>query len=361
MIRSWTHGVRRVVARTLARPASGPRLEALRATLVFADVSGFTAMSERLARRGKIGAEETTMVINRCFAGLERATRLGAGEILKFGGDAVLAWFEGSEHAVRGAAAALQMQQEMRELRRLRTQAGTVSLRLSTGVASGTAYRFLTSAEPRDLLLAGPLPSEVVACESAAGAGDVVVSAATAARLPERCLGEARGPGRLLRTVPPVPMVEVPAVPADVDLRSALPAHLRDHEPGDGEHRLRRIAFVQFRGTDAVLAADARRPSPRARRLLCAVQHACRSHGVTFVSTDVDRDAGKIILGRGAAGLRPRRGPDARGDPRHRRPGSRGAPARGGPPRPRLRRRRGQRRPARVDGHGRRDEHSRRG
>jgi class 3 adenylate cyclase len=36
-------------------------------TLCFVDLSGFTQLSERLARRGRIGAEELTDVLNRVF------------------------------------------------------------------------------------------------------------------------------------------------------------------------------------------------------------------------------------------------------------------------------------------------------
>ena len=36
-------------------------------TLVFADVSGFTPLTERLARQGKVGAEELTDVLNEVF------------------------------------------------------------------------------------------------------------------------------------------------------------------------------------------------------------------------------------------------------------------------------------------------------
>ena len=35
-------------------------------TMVFVDISGFTAMSERLARFGKVGAEEVTEVLGAC-------------------------------------------------------------------------------------------------------------------------------------------------------------------------------------------------------------------------------------------------------------------------------------------------------
>ena len=41
-------------------------------TLVFADVSGFTALTERLSRRGRIGAEEIVETLNRVFGPMLR-------------------------------------------------------------------------------------------------------------------------------------------------------------------------------------------------------------------------------------------------------------------------------------------------
>ena len=42
----------------------------LEGTMAFVDISGFTAMSERLAGRGKAGAEEVNEVMNATFARL---------------------------------------------------------------------------------------------------------------------------------------------------------------------------------------------------------------------------------------------------------------------------------------------------
>ena len=42
----------------------------LEGTLVSADISGFTALSERLAARGKQGAEELSTLICDCFDGM---------------------------------------------------------------------------------------------------------------------------------------------------------------------------------------------------------------------------------------------------------------------------------------------------
>ena len=59
-------------------------------SMLSADISGFTALSERLADKGKAGAEEITSLINRCFSALIDAAYEYGGEVLKFGGDAIL-------------------------------------------------------------------------------------------------------------------------------------------------------------------------------------------------------------------------------------------------------------------------------
>ncbi len=68
-------------------------------TMVFVDISGFTAMSERLARFGKVGAEEVTEVLGECFSGLLAAAYPLGGRLIKFGGDALLLFFDGPSPA----------------------------------------------------------------------------------------------------------------------------------------------------------------------------------------------------------------------------------------------------------------------
>ncbi len=59
-------------------------------TLAFIDISGFTAMSERLSSLGREGAEEVTEVMNATFAALLGVAYAQGGGLLKFGGDALL-------------------------------------------------------------------------------------------------------------------------------------------------------------------------------------------------------------------------------------------------------------------------------
>ena len=62
------------------------RHRALDCTLVFADISGFTRMTEMLAVRGKVGAEEMADLINATFLPLlATAYEYGAGPVRRDG------------------------------------------------------------------------------------------------------------------------------------------------------------------------------------------------------------------------------------------------------------------------------------
>src|SRR5690606_40877338 len=84
-------------------------------TLLFADISGFTALTERLSRRGRIGAEEIVETLNRVFGPMLRIAAARGGELLKFGGDALLFLFQGSDHVEEACDAAVEMRTALRQ------------------------------------------------------------------------------------------------------------------------------------------------------------------------------------------------------------------------------------------------------
>lgn len=93
-------------------------------SLAFVDISGFTRLTERLATKGKIGAEELTEILDAVFGELlDIAYADGAG-LIKWGGDAVLLLFHGEEHAVRACHAAYGMRRAMRRIGRVQTSVG---------------------------------------------------------------------------------------------------------------------------------------------------------------------------------------------------------------------------------------------
>ena len=120
------------IAVELGRTA-GPRWEQIDGSMLSADISGFTALSERLAAKGKAGAEQITDLINGCFSGLIDAASAYGGEVLKFGGDAILVLFRGDDHEVRGAGAALTMQLALANL----SSARQAHLTMTVGIAAG--------------------------------------------------------------------------------------------------------------------------------------------------------------------------------------------------------------------------------
>ncbi len=274
-------------------------------SLVFVDISGFTALSERLARRGRVGAEELTETLSSVFADLLTSAYAAGGSLLKFGGDALLLLFHGSDHALRAATAAIQMRSALADRGPIKTDGGSIRLRMSVGVHSGELHFFRVGASHKEFLVTGPGASAVCTMESTAVAGQIMVSPSTAAVLPRRLLGEASGPGTLLKRLKlDAAQTGFPQVPpVTADLSALIPVALREAllagvEP---EHRLTTIAFVHFDGIDSFLERNGAAETAAALdELVIEVQEAADGEHVTFLGSDLDHDGGKLILVGGA-------------------------------------------------------------
>ena len=103
------------------------------ATIVFIDISGFTKLSERLARDGNIGAEELATTIGSTFTDLLAVAYANGGRLLKFGGDALLLFFDGDRHPARACHSAVGMRRSLREQGALSVLGQKVRLRMSVG------------------------------------------------------------------------------------------------------------------------------------------------------------------------------------------------------------------------------------
>lgn len=290
------------------RHTPNDRVKAVVGTLAFVDISGFTRLTERLARHGNVGAEEMSDLLNAIFANLlEVAYQDGAG-LVKWGGDAVLLLFDGDDHARRAARAAHRMRARIREVGNLVTTAGRVTLRMSVGIHSG-AFHFFLVGDPaihRELLVSGPAATLTAAAEGLAKAGEIVLSAQTAALLAPSVVGGSREGAFLLRSAPVggEQPIRSRASALGLDIASMIPPPIRAQllsSSGDAEHRQIAVGFVQFSGTDAVLELQS--PDALAAALdevIRNVQDAAARHDVTFFETDIDRDGGKIMLTAGA-------------------------------------------------------------
>jgi class 3 adenylate cyclase/tetratricopeptide (TPR) repeat protein len=276
-------------------------------TFVFADVSGFTRLSERLARIGNEGAEHLVDAINSCFSALLADVYAPGGSLVKFGGDALLLWFEGPGHEERACASAFAMQQTIRTVGRVRAGPTETTLRMSVGVHSGQYAMFLVGGSSRELIVAGPAASTVVAMEAAASAGQILVSPETAKRLPRDCLGSPCGPGILLRRKPGgqhLAPPEEPARPSDDLIAGCLPVELRRHvlsSPAAPEHRAVTVGFVQFGELDGLI--ERRGPTETAVLLdefVGTAQEALDRFEVCMIASDIASDGGKLYICSGA-------------------------------------------------------------
>ena len=182
----------------------------LDASLVMFDISGFTRLTERLSRQGRAGAEELSEVLHAVFTPLVAIAEDEGSDLLKWGGDAVLLLLDGPGHALRAARAARGMHRVLGRVGHLRTSAGRVVLRASSGIHSGTVHLVLAG-DPlvhRELIVVGPAASAVCRGVRAAGPGQIVVSDATARALPSQLLGATVPAGRvLLNQAVPAPAV----------------------------------------------------------------------------------------------------------------------------------------------------------
>jgi class 3 adenylate cyclase/predicted ATPase len=278
-------------------------------TLCYIDISGFTALSEKLARRGRIGAEELTEVLNYVFGKMLGVAYERGGSLLKFGGDALLLVFQGTDHPIQACSAAVEMQAVLREARSYETSAGRLHLKMSVGLHSGTVHLFRVGDSHKELILTGPAASMTTEMEETAVAGQVLISSATKAALPTGSATKPKGDGWLLSWRKA--RIECCGWSPRVDLEpeaiaAGMPLVLREYlqyGKAEPEHRIATVGFIKYHGVDALMEEGG--PSAVAAaldELIRNVQEAVDEEGVTFLASDIDQDGGKIILVAGVPG-----------------------------------------------------------
>lgn len=263
--------------------------ERMSGTALFADISGFTPLTEALALEfgPQRGAEELTAHLNQVFTALIAEVDRYHGSVVSFSGDAITCWFgEGSPNAVvrsrlgadlsltasRGAACALAMQAAMRALDSITIPSGgqprEITLAMKVALATGSVRRFLVGDPALQQIdtLAGSLIDQLAEAEHLAGKGEILIDTATC----EALAGSARieewresGTGQsfavltgLLTRVDIHPWPEIPAeaIAAEIARPWLLPAVYERLQAGQGEFlaELRPVVsfFLRFSGID---------------------------------------------------------------------------------------------------------------
>ena len=175
------------IDRRQALLAGQPLPTQMSGALLFADLSGYTALTEAFVRLfgPKRGVDKLTQVINQLFATLIEQIHAWRGAVVGFGGDALTCWFA-NDDGRRAVACAFAIQQVMATFGDRQPESGEpLQLTMKTLIEIGTVHRFQVG-DPRIQyldLLAGRLLSQVAELQKYGGPGRVVVGPALLAQI----------------------------------------------------------------------------------------------------------------------------------------------------------------------------------
>jgi class 3 adenylate cyclase/tetratricopeptide (TPR) repeat protein len=199
------------------------------------------------------------------------------------------------------------MRETLRQVGQFRAGPTQTTLRMSVGIHSGSYSTFLLGGSHREYMVAGPGASTVLEMETAATAGQILISPDTARRLSPGCLGSARGPGILLSRQPELtglPPDETVARASDELIADCLSVELRRHvlaSPTVPEHRMVTVAFVQFGGLDQLIEQRGEAAAAFALdQIVRRTQEAVDRYEVCLLGSDIAPGGGKLILSAGA-------------------------------------------------------------
>jgi adenylate cyclase len=165
---------------------------------LFADIAGFTALTEALALAlgPRRGAEELLCELNHLYDALVAQVHRYHGSVLGFSGDAITCWFDERYSVHRAVTCALAMQQAMQTFGAVAIPGReAVVLGLKVAIAAGPARRFVAGDPAVQLhdVLAGATVERMAAGEHLAGPGETLVDEAVVAALgAHACIGEWR-------------------------------------------------------------------------------------------------------------------------------------------------------------------------
>lgn len=219
-------------------PEHSPHRESLFCTVLFADLSGFTARTDALSHQPN-GPEAIGQLLNAHLKPLVRSVEAFGGDIVKFAGDALLAcWPNPDDGAdvrstvLSAAACGLAMQHEIRELAQT---LGDDVLQLKVGLATGPirVLHLGDSDVRRVLLVSGDGVDRATRGADLAAPGEVRIG-----RLAQQLVGEEvqvvwDGEMSVVVDVTPIDHFLPPEPPRrqwHQDFRAYLPATIRDKD-----------------------------------------------------------------------------------------------------------------------------------
>src|SRR6056297_284818 len=146
-----------------------------RASALFLDISGFTAMTERLMSHGKEGAEVLSLIINDVFEPVINTVYASDGFISTFAGDAFSALFPGEDvHKVLACGATIR--ERFQTIGRQHTKFGVFDLFAKQGISRGSVEWEITgTAKNKTYYFRGDAIDNSATCEHHCQQMDIVL------------------------------------------------------------------------------------------------------------------------------------------------------------------------------------------
>jgi adenylate cyclase len=236
--------------------------------VLFADLAGFTQLTDSLASIGKEGAEELTRILNDFFSAMIRIVHQDGGDVIRFGGDAMTIYMPSTPQ--EALKTSLRLQAETLKYQTVETRAGIFTLGMKIGVSSGITVFSIVGGDDvgYDYFAAGSALDLSAECEHKAKQGQIVLcprsieiigAGAAEIVLLEGGFGliENASSGYRETGASEVdnPSGDEKDMPSEETLTHFLPDYIKDkltqkEEQLIGEHRRTSVLFLSFKGRD---------------------------------------------------------------------------------------------------------------
>lgn len=288
--------------------------EIIDAALLYADISGFTAMSEKLTAMGREGSEEVTKIINGYFRPLIDIITKWGGDIYRFGGDAIFSFFPQQRILPAGYRALFAGRQALdfvRKNRSVRTRTGLFKIDMHIGITHGPVFfKDLKS----DFFIGGDTAFSLMNLVDKASGGDIVVDSSVRAQ----CEGERfrKIDTHIYKHLGAKPGHRMPSLPRRttiggnvsakvmneklIELGAYVPSWLLERleakpvfDQKDGEHRKVAVAFIHFSGLP--FEKDPRAAAQKLEKIYDAFQSTIKTYDGWLNKIDLYKESGRVL------------------------------------------------------------------
>lgn len=289
-------------------------------TVLFSDISGFTSLTEKLMMSGREGSEELTFLINNYFDRMINIVYSYEGDIIKFGGDALLCYFDGTASSSNALSSVKEMMNVVKkEYKNISTSAGKFTITMHCGLEQGEIYECAVGDRDRQMeyLIFGSPVSEAFQLADLVSHNETGVSFNLEKTVSRFAAIEHKGEKRFFRlkdyhyksckkneTVPEQNNEE-----ASLNMQKFVPSSLRDYAHQShyaGEHRKVAVCFIEMASALNILIHARQVLANREKAFhYCAnklshiyaeINKITQSYEGTFLKTDMSAAGEKIVL-----------------------------------------------------------------